>query len=69
MPSKLANVDLKLLHVFMTIAEAGGFAAAQAQLNLSGSRISTLIADLAARLGMRLCQRGRVGFLPGWNAG
>jgi DNA-binding transcriptional LysR family regulator len=60
--SKLANVDIKLLRVFTTIAEAGGFATAQAQLNLSASRISTLVADLEARLGMRLCQRGRVGF-------
>src|SRR5262252_6659345 len=62
MLTKLANVDIKLLRVFATIAEAGGFATAQAQLNLSGSRISTLLADLEARLGMRLCQRGRVGF-------
>jgi LysR family transcriptional regulator, transcriptional activator for bauABCD operon len=46
----------------MTIVEAGGFAAAQAQLNVSASRISVQIADLEARLGTRLCQRGRVGF-------
>jgi LysR family transcriptional regulator, transcriptional activator for bauABCD operon len=59
---KLANVDIKLLRVFSAIVEAGGFAAAQAQLNLSASRISTLVADLEARLNMRLCQRGRVGF-------
>ena len=59
---KLANVDIKLLRVFAAIVEAGGFAAAQAQLNLSPSRISTLVADLEARLSMRLCQRGRVGF-------
>jgi len=62
MLSKLANTDIKLLRVFLAIVEAGGFAAAQAQLNLSPSRISTLLADLEARLGMRLCQRGRVGF-------
>ncbi|HET6223269.1 MAG TPA: LysR family transcriptional regulator [Dongiaceae bacterium] len=59
---KLANIDLKLLRVFMAIVEAGGFAAAQAQLNVSASRISVQIADLEARLGTRLCQRGRVGF-------
>ena len=62
MLSKLADIDIKLLRVFLAIVEAGGFAAAQAQLNLSPSRISTLLADLEARLGMRLCQRGRVGF-------
>jgi LysR family transcriptional regulator, transcriptional activator for bauABCD operon len=60
--SKLADIDVKLLRVFLAIVEAGGFAAAQAQLNLSPARISTLLADLEARLGMRLCQRGRVGF-------
>jgi DNA-binding transcriptional LysR family regulator len=60
--TKLANVDLKLLRVFAAIVEGGGFAPAQAQLNLSSSRISTLLSDLEARLGMRLCQRGRVGF-------
>lgn len=59
---KLGNVDIKLLGVFAAIVEAGGFAAAQVQLNLSASRISTLVADLEARLDMRLCQRGRVGF-------
>jgi len=59
---QLANVDLKLLRVFCTIVEAGGFTPAQTRLNLSQSRISSLITDLEARLGMRLCQRGRVGF-------
>jgi DNA-binding transcriptional LysR family regulator len=59
---KLANIDIKLLRVFAAIVEAGGFAPAQAQLNLSPSRMSTLLADLETRLGMRLCQRGRVGF-------
>ena len=59
---KLANIDLKLLRVFAAIVDASGFAPAQAQLNLSTSRMSTLLAELEARLGMRLCQRGRVGF-------
>ncbi|MGH6879318.1 MAG: LysR family transcriptional regulator [Hypericibacter sp.] len=59
---QLADIDLKLLRVFCTIVEAGGFTPAQTRLNLSQSRISSLITDLEARLGMRLCQRGRVGF-------
>jgi len=54
--------DIKLLRVFCTIVECGGFSAAQIQLNASASRISTQMADLEARLGMRLCQRGRTGF-------
>ncbi len=62
MQPKLTTADLKLLRVFAAIVEGGGFASAQAQLNLSTSRLSTLLAELEARLGMRLCQRGRIGF-------
>jgi len=51
-----------LLRVFVTVAEAGGFSRAQLALNVSQSTISTQMADLEARLGMRLCRRGRAGF-------
>ena len=46
----------------MTVAECGGFAAAQVALNVGQSTISRQIGDLEMRLGMRLCQRGRAGF-------
>lgn len=59
---RLHKADLHLLAVFMTVAERGGFAAAQVTLNVSQSTISRQIGDLERRLGMRLCQRGRVGF-------
>jgi DNA-binding transcriptional LysR family regulator len=59
---KLSDAEVKLLRLFATIVEAGGFTAAQTQLNISQSRISSMMADLETRLGMRLCQRGRVGF-------
>ena len=59
---RLHKADLHLLSVFMTVAECGGFAAAQVTLNVSQSTISRQIGDLERRLGMRLCQRGRVGF-------
>lgn len=59
---KIEESDVRLLRLFATIVEAGGFTAAQTQLNISQSRISTMMAELEARLGMRLCQRGRVGF-------
>lgn len=59
---RLETVDLRLLRMFMTIVEAGGFTAAQSELNLSLSTISTHFADLEARLGVRLCRRGRSGF-------
>ncbi len=61
-PARLAKVDLHLLHVFVAVVEAQGFSAAQVALNVSTSTISRQIADLELRLGMRLCQRGRVGF-------
>ena len=51
-----------MLAVFMTVAECGGFAAAQVVLNVGQSTISRQISDLERRLGMRLCQRGRAGF-------
>lgn len=60
--ARLSKVDLHLLHVFVAVVEAKGFSAAQVALNVSTSTISRQIADLELRLGMRLCQRGRVGF-------
>lgn len=58
----LHDIDLKLLRVFAAVVENGGFAPAQAVLNISLSRLSSIIAELERRLGMRLCHRGRVGF-------
>lgn len=58
----ISNVDLKLLHVFMTVARSGGFALAQTELNVSQATISIHIKNLETRLGMSLCQRGRGGF-------
>ena len=60
--ASVMDVDLKLLRVFVTIVESGGFSAAQSELSLSQSAISTHMSDLEIRLGMRLCQRGRAGF-------
>jgi LysR family transcriptional regulator, transcriptional activator for bauABCD operon len=61
-PSQLDPSDIKLLRLFTKIVECGGFSGAQAELNVSASTISTQIATLESRLGMRLCTRGRVGF-------
>lgn len=59
---QIADVDLKLLRVFKAVVEAGGFSAAEVDLNVGRSAISRFIADLEARLDMRLCERGRSGF-------
>lgn len=62
MPGNLRNIDLKQIQTFIAVVESGGFASAQAALNISPSRLSTTISELEKRLGLRLCQRGRVGF-------
>jgi len=59
---RLADVDLRLLEVFIAVVDAGGISAAQVSLNLANSTISNHLADLEKRLDMRLCERGRSGF-------
>lgn len=59
---QLADIDLKLLRIFKAVVEAGGFSAAESNLNIANSTISNYIADLEKRLDMRLCSRGRAGF-------
>jgi DNA-binding transcriptional LysR family regulator len=59
---RLDNIDLRLLRVFVILAEAGSFADAQITLNLSQSTLSTHLAALERNLGESLCVRGRKGF-------
>src|SRR5262245_13155596 len=54
--------DFRLLHVFVAIVEARGFAAAEARLGLGLSTISSHMKTLELRLGLVLCRRGRAGF-------
>ena len=56
------DLDIRLLKLFLVIADTGGFSAAQYQLNMHQSSISKKMSDLETRLGMSLCQRGRGGF-------
>jgi DNA-binding transcriptional LysR family regulator len=58
----MGEADLRLLHSFMAVVAAGGFSAAAAGLQVDLSTISKQIAELEARLGLRLAQRGRAGF-------
>ena len=60
--SRLSDIDLRLLRIYKTIVEAGGFAAAEVELNISRAAISMAMGDLETRLGLRLCLRGRAGF-------
>ncbi|SCK28074.1 LysR family transcriptional regulator [Vogesella sp. LIG4] len=59
---QLSDLDLRHLRVFKTVVESGGFAAAEAELNVTGSAISQSMSDLERRLGFKLCNRGRSGF-------
>ncbi|WP_334174082.1 LysR family transcriptional regulator [Pseudoxanthobacter sp.] len=58
----LSDSDLRLLRVFRTVVDCGGFSAAEVSLNKSKSAISLDISNLESRLGATLCQRGRAGF-------
>lgn len=60
---RLADVDLRLLRVFKTVADCGGMAAAEFELNIAMSTISRHVKDLEERLGLVLCRRGRSGFM------
>ncbi|WP_372399153.1 LysR family transcriptional regulator [Azospirillum sp. HJ39] len=58
----VADADIRLLRVFLTVVECGGFSAAEVELNISRAAISQHMADLERRLGLTLCRRGRGGF-------
>jgi DNA-binding transcriptional LysR family regulator len=59
---RLGDVDLRLLRVFKAVADCGGMAAAELELNIAMSTISRHVKDLEQRLGLVLCRRGRGGF-------
>lgn len=59
---QIQDVDLKLLRVFIAIVECGGLSSAEARLYIGRSTISSHLADLEIRLGVKLCTRGRAGF-------
>lgn len=59
---EIGDAEIKLLRVFRTVADCGGFSAAEIELGASKSAISKQMSDLETRLGMRLCNRGRSGF-------
>jgi len=59
---QLSDMDIRLLRVFKSVAECGGMAAAELELNIGVSTVSRHIKDLETRLGLTLCRRGRVGF-------
>ncbi|MFZ1469277.1 MAG: LysR family transcriptional regulator [Paracoccaceae bacterium] len=59
----LSDVDLRLLRVFSEIVRCNGFTAAQANLGMTQATISVHMRNLEERLNVRLCERGRSGFI------
>lgn len=54
--------NIRLLRIFLTVVDNQGFSAAQQDLKMSTSAISTYMNQLESQLGMQLCHRGRAGF-------
>jgi DNA-binding transcriptional LysR family regulator len=62
MRANISDLDLRLIRIFVAIVEARGLSEAQAKLNIGQPTISSHLATLEARVGFRLCDRGRSGF-------
>jgi DNA-binding transcriptional LysR family regulator len=62
MVRKIEQVDLRLLRVFAAVVEHGGWGPAQVEMNINQSTLSTHMAELESRFGVKLCDRGRSGF-------
>ncbi len=59
---RLSTIDLRLLRIFTTVVDCNGFQKAQIALNIAQSTLSSHITSLEAKLGSKLCERGRGGF-------
>jgi DNA-binding transcriptional LysR family regulator len=62
LPRQLGDAHIRLLRIFKAVVEAGGFSAAEVQLNISKPAISIAINELESLLAMKVCLRGRSGF-------
>lgn len=60
--AQVSDFEVRLLRLFRTVVDCGGFSAAEGALGIGRSAISQQMGDLEQRLGLRLCQRGRAGF-------
>ncbi len=60
--AQVSDFDIRLLRIYRSVVECGGFSAAENVLGIGRSAISQHMSDLEQRLGLRLCQRGRAGF-------
>lgn len=61
-PRPITEYDLRLLRIFISVVEHGGFAAAENALGITRSTISVHMSNLETRMKLKLCLRGRGGF-------
>jgi len=61
-PKPITEYDLRLLRIFVSVVEYGGFAAAESALGVTRSTISVHMSNLETRMKLKLCLRGRGGF-------
>ncbi len=61
-PKPITDYDLRLLKIFVSVVEYGGFAAAEKGLGITRSTISVHMSNLETRMQLKLCLRGRGGF-------
>jgi len=61
-PKPTTEYDLRLLRIFVSVVEHGGFSAAETALGVTRSTISVHMSNLESRMKLKLCLRGRGGF-------
>lgn len=61
-PKTITEYDLRLLRIFVSVVEHGGFANAENALGVTRSTISVHMSNLESRMKLKLCLRGRGGF-------
>ncbi|MCJ8296447.1 MAG: LysR family transcriptional regulator [Colwellia sp.] len=61
-PKPVTEYDLRLLRIFSSVVEYGGFSAAELALGITRSTISVHMSNLETRMKLTLCRRGRGGF-------
>lgn len=61
-PKSMTEYDLRLLRIFKSVVDHGGFAAAETALGVTRSTISVHMSNLEQRMKLKLCTRGRGGF-------
>ena len=61
-PKPITEYDLRLLRIFTSVVEHGGFSAAEKALGITRSTISVHMSNLETRMKLKLCLRGRGGF-------